>query len=356
VHAEITSIFDLASELAAYDGEAAATRVVRLCGESDVPVRVRTGGGSSSPMGPQRVATLLDLLRDCEAADGGILHDLRDALGLRYVTRRRLYSQAACLALDYDTPGISSMEPTDDDQQVRNDVTVSRTGGASARAVLQTGDLCVLDPPDGIGRYDESTTVNVSSDAVLAWHAGWRLHLGTTDEARYPVIGLDLAASGFAAVPAATTAARSLDIGDRLTVANPPAWVPPDAITQLVQGAQETLGVYDHDLAVNCSPESPWHVAVFGTARYDSDQSTIASPITSTDTSMSVGVDTVLWTTDAGSLPFDVRVAGEVMTVTAVTGATSPQTFTVTRSVNGVVKAHGAGEPVRLATPAYYGL
>jgi hypothetical protein len=39
------------------------------------------------------------------------------------------------------------------------------------------------------------------------------------------------------------------------------------------------------------------------------------------------------------------------MTVTDISGSSSPQTFTVTRSVNGVVKSHAIGDPVRLFTP-----
>jgi hypothetical protein len=34
----------------------------------------------------------------------------------------------------------------------------------------------------------------------------------------------------------------------------------------------------------------------------------------------------------------------------------NPQKFTVTRSINGVVKAHSAGEDVRLANPTYLAL
>ena len=59
----------------------------------------------------------------------------------------------------------------------------------------------------------------------------------------------------------------------------------------------------------------------------------------------------------AADLPFDVRVGvGERMPVTAVSGSTSPQTFTVTRGVNGVQLAHAAGADVRLWTPAYRSL
>jgi hypothetical protein len=51
--------------------------------------------------------------------------------------------------------------------------------------------------------------------------------------------------------------------------------------------------------------------------------------------------------------PIAITVGGEVMSLTAVTGTSSPQTGTVTRSVNGVVKAHDAGTLVRLDHPFY---
>ena len=52
-----------------------------------------------------------------------------------------------------------------------------------------------------------------------------------------------------------------------------------------------------------------------------------------------------LWITTAGfpsMFPFDINVAGERITVTAITGSSTPQTFTVTRAVNGVSKAQAA--------------
>jgi len=56
------------------------------------------------------------------------------------------------------------------------------------------------------------------------------------------------------------------------------------------------------------------------------------------------------------SFPFDVMVGGERMTVTAIDGTGTTQTFTVTRGVNGVERDHPAGEPVTLAEPTYLAL
>jgi hypothetical protein len=64
-----------------------------------------------------------------------------------------------------------------------------------------------------------------------------------------------------------------------------------------------------------------------------------------------------VWTTDGAEVPFDVYVGGERMTVSAIGADTANvQTFTVTRSVNGVVKSHDAGSPIRLWNSARYGL
>jgi hypothetical protein len=51
-------------------------------------------------------------------------------------------------------------------------------------------------------------------------------------------------------------------------------------------------------------------------------------------------------------LPYDVMIGGERMTVTAVSGTTAAQVFTVTRSANGIAKAHVTGATVALFKPA----
>ncbi len=70
------------------------------------------------------------------------------------------------------------------------------------------------------------------------------------------------------------------------------------------------------------------------------------------DTTLSVATTSgPVWTTDPADLPMDIMVGGERMSVTAVSGASSPQTVTVTRWINGVVKPHLSGAAVRIAEP-----
>lgn len=93
VHATITSIHDLGQALTGYDGEAAGRRVQRLCDEEDIPFLHVGDLDLTQAMGPQESGTLLDLLRECAAADGGILHESRGELGITYRTRRSIYNQ-----------------------------------------------------------------------------------------------------------------------------------------------------------------------------------------------------------------------------------------------------------------------
>ncbi|MFI5524976.1 hypothetical protein [Streptomyces platensis] len=331
----------------AFLGETARQRMERLTAEEGVPFSAV--GVDTDALGTQRQQTLLDLLREAEDVDHGILFEARDRLALAYRDRGTMYNQAPALELSYRTDVVGPLEPVDDDQHVRNDVTVVRLNGSSARSTLEVGRLSTQAPPLGVGRYDDSSTLNLLSDDQPAQHAGWGLHMGTWDETRYPVVRLNLARS-----PGLIDAATTVTVGDRITISSPPPWLPPDAIDLIAQGYAETLSQFEWTLEFNCTPAGPWNVsylddATFG--RADTAGSSLAAAATSTATTLSVATTSgPLWTTAAADMPFDVRIGGEVVRVTAVTGSSSPQTFTVTRSINGVVKAQSSGADVRLAT------
>lgn len=357
VHNAVTSIFDAADALQAWSGEAAGRRIERLCSEEDIAFSGVGELDTSAAMGPQQPDTLLALLHEAAAADLGILFESRDRVGLSYRTRGSLYNQDAALALDYPSGHVAPpFDPVDDDQATRNDITVSRQDGSSSRETLTSGPLSTLAPPDGVGLYDDSVTINVESDDQLPSQAGWRLHLGTWDEARYPTLSVNLLGT-----PTLIPAVALLDSGDRTTITNPPAWLPPETIDLISQGYAETLHSFGWDLTFNCSPAGLYRVLQLDSATYgrtDSLYSTLSSSLTTTATSVSVAVAAgrALWTTSSGDRPFDIIVGGEVMRVTNLTGSSSPQTFTVTRSINGVVKSHSAGAQVRLYHPVVFAL
>jgi hypothetical protein len=345
-----------------FDGEQAGQRISRLCAEEGVPVIFTHGIGPTAAMGPQRPAAFLDLLGECADADIGILHEARNRLALAYRTRVSLYNQAATLALDYAVDGqvAPPLEPVDDDQATRNRITAARTNGSSVTVQQDTGPVSVQSPPNGIGpTAPGGGTYNVNTDEQLPHMAGWLLHLGTVDAARYPSVHVDLAAA-----PSLTAAATDADAGDCVTIAHPPpeAGGVGDLLDLLAQGYTEVLGTSDWDLTFNCTPGASWRVAVLDDpvlGRLDTSGAQLAAGVSATATTLSVQTPGKPWITTAGrpgNFPFDITVAGEVMTVTGITSATSPQTFTVTRSVNGVVKSQAAGAAVQVATPMTLGL
>lgn len=326
---DVDSIWDLiGSSLIAWAGESALDRIVRLSDEEGIPLRVV--GNDSHTVGPQRIETFLDLIDSATEVDLGILSDDRDALRMLYRASRTLYNQPIALTLDYAAAQVAPpLEPVEDDQATRNDIVIKRTDGSSARAVLESGPLSIQPPPDGIGRYDESIDINVHSDGQLPHQAGWRLHLGTVDEARYPQITADLAA-----IPSLTIAATAVRAGDRIQITNPPNWLPPDTIDQLAQGGTEQLTPYRHTITYNTAPASPWSIGVIGgdvLGRADTLASRVSADVTSAATSIPVLTEAgPSWTVDGAQMPFDMRAGGEVMRVSAV--ADIRDTFT--RSVS----------------------
>jgi hypothetical protein len=354
-HVAVFSALDVAIFNGADTGfaeEDAADRYVRLCSEEGIPATLPYGSAGTAPVGPQRPGTVLDLLEEAADADVGILYEARESIALAYRPRTSLYNQVPTLALDYATRGevAPPLEPTEDDTATRNDITVSRPSGSSARAVLDTGPLSVQAPPNGVGRYPTSQTLNVQSDTQLPDLAGWLLHLGTTDEPRYPSVTVNLAAGPWLAGDACAA-----DVGDLITISNLPVWLPPGDIAAMIQGYTEIIGVYDWTITYNCTPGSPWTVGILEDTvlgRADTDGSELAADIAADDTTLSVAVTAgPLWTTDPAQYPFDLRVGGEVVTATACSGSSSPQSFTVTRAVNGIARGWDAGTDVRLANP-----
>lgn len=354
---DLTAFANSAGPLGAYNDEASTIRFKRLCDEEGITREVIFSdmyAGNSTRLGTQKPKTLVDLFNEIEAHNHGMLYESRSQLGLGYRDRLSLYNQDAAITLDYSNGDLApDFEPLPDDQGVTNDVTVTRDGGASARYEVTTGPLSTAPPPDGVGRYDTQATLSLAFDYYAYPQAGWLAHLGTVDEERYPQVTIDLSMEPYTSSTSKTAAVLGLDVGDRIVITGLPDWLPPGDITLMIQGYSETLDPYQPMITFNCTPETPWHVGAIGDATYSrlgSSGSTVDLAMSNSVTTMKVASE-VLWTTDDDLTPFDVVVGGEQMTVTDISGSSSPQTFTVTRSVNGIVKTHEVGETVTLATP-----
>jgi hypothetical protein len=301
--------------------EAVCARMERICDEEGIAHRISAIQGVFT-MGPQRPRTVLEILDECADVDQGMVFDARDKRAIAYRGRGDLYNQTPAMTLDYaggQREVAVPFEPVEDDQNLRNDVTRVRSGGAEFRAVLEDGPLSIQPPPLGVGTYDESVEINPYSDTQLRDITGWALHLGTWDEARFPVVNMRLHGA-----PHLVDAWLGLELLDRIDVVNPPEYLPAGDVRLMVQGYEEELTLTTWDVTLNCSPYGPYDVAVvddpdLGRADTSGSVVTVDTPATSP----TIPVTTLVgppWVTGNGSdFPFSASVAGEVVTVTSIT-------------------------------------
>jgi hypothetical protein len=353
--ANIPLVTDYKDAAFAYTGETAIDRITRIATDGGIPIIIVDPFADSMPMGPQFTETRLEQIRDVEATDMGILAEKRGTPDLWYEARSTLYNQTAAFTLAYNAGQVfPPLEPVDDDQVTRNDVTATRREGGSDRYRVDTGPLSTQDPPTGVGRYETDVTVNPETDGFLLGIAAWIANIGTLDKARWPSVTVNLSSPN---IPAGLEAnIKDADIGDLFVISGMQKAFVYDDVSLIIVGYTETIDPFVHLITFNCMPAEPYTVAVYDTSRYDADNSTLTSNITSTATSLSATKSgTTLWTTDGTQFPFDINVGGERIRVGSVTGSSSPQTLgSLTRSINGVVKAQTAGTAIELwDTPRY---
>jgi len=316
-------------------------------------------GPAETRLGPYYSAPFIALAQAAARTDIGLMTELRNRLGLRYVSRQALYDLPVDLVLDYSSGMVfSPFRPRDDDKGLINRIVVKRREGSYANAEVAQGPLSVQPPPDGINVNEDGVDTIVHQDSQLPSQAGWRLHLATWDQMRVASLTLKMANPRLHPLLATVLGMKE---GSRIQVINTPRRYGHDGFDLLVRGSKETHAEGVFDITFNCVPYGPYvtglvvdgaAAVVDGDARVDTSGSTLNEDVTETETSVEVAVaNGRRWVYTAAypdRFPFNVRVGGEVWTVTAITGTSSPQTFTVIRSVNKVVKSHLTGADLRL--------
>lgn len=347
-------------------GEFAGDRFNRLCDEEGISRGMVGYPTLTRTMGPQAPLTLLELLHECVIADHGSMFDFRGDIAIGMRTSRSVVGSVgrpSIVTLNYLNNEIApTFGPTTDDQKTVNDVTAKRPGGGQYQHIQTTGSMNINDPGtdiNGVGRVDTTQDFNLQHDGLLIDAASWTVHLGTVDEPRFPTIPVNMAASSVKANTSLTYQLLDADIDDVLTATNLQERKIYDSVRQVIRGYSEKFDTaYLHEIEFNCTPASPYDSAVLDNAdaRQDSDTSTLNTQfIAGTNTSMSVAsTGGTLWTTSAGDFPFNIKIEGCVLTVTNITGSSSPQTFTITQTpVNGVSKTLLVGDKIKLADPIY---
>jgi hypothetical protein len=349
-------IFSLGTQLTAYVGEEPGPRLVRLTAEQGETSDIY--GFDGPTMGAQLPNTFINLLRECEAADLGILYD-GIGPGVRFTYRTWKENRAADLVLDASSGDIADpVQPYDDDQLVVNQFTATRSGGGSYTFTDTTDVLAAAT----VGDYSSSATVNVQTDSQAQDYAGWRVHMGTSnaDGYRYPTLN-------FKFEEAANVLPGWLPrfLSDRIDIVNLSTVRTQHAdttVSLLLEGYTESIDKFTWHVTANCSPYAPWRVGCWAAdsgdtnpyvMRLETDGASLVTAAAVGATSLSVSTPSgPLWTTVADDFPFDVNIGGWQVTVTNITGGSSPQTFTV----NATPTALPAGAAVSLWQPCVLAL
>lgn len=342
---------------ASYVWETAVDRIQRLAAEDGTALSVLDPPSAAGVvrMGPQPPGISPDLYQEPVVADMGYLAER--PFRLEYRPRESLYNQAPALSMTASQLG-ESPEPDPLDQAYRNRITVTRTLAGPALAGDAEGSSAVSEAPevaDGAIVYDDQAKVALGFDSDLQPQADWRLHLASTRGLRWPKLTINLAAE-----PGLIDAWLNCRPGSRIRVTQPPEDVAGQDIDVILEGHTTTLGYKDWDVSANFSPAGLWDVAeADGDQRVAADGSTVGSTLALGATSMSLASTAAggPWTTDTADFPLDVSVGGERITLSGITGSTSPQTAAISaRGVNGVTRAHAAGTPVDVWAPAIMSL
>jgi len=328
-----------------FDGETASDRVARICLDAGIEVMVTDGG--SEELGPQpRAATSIEVIRDAEKADLGLLYESGPIL--RYLPHEARMNPPVAMELDWAAGHLHDPpDPIDDDLRLRNRWTARRL----------TGSERTVEDADSIARYrvvPESDSFNVETDEQLLDVAGWKLAEGTMDELRWPRLSINLIRN-----PELVTQWLGCRVGSRITVVNAPGQIAGEAIDLIIEGYSQTIKKHEWVVELSCSPAAPWsQVMVWDESRLDSASTVTASSFNDSTTSIPIKTLDPLetWYTPGG---YAWVINGEPFEVTSVTSPVlSSGYYTQTATVaarGGLAKAHAAGESVRLRVPARWG-
>jgi hypothetical protein len=319
-----------------YAGEAPATRLVRLGGEEGIPVTTIGTDPLSVSMGPQSLDTFANLARECEAAGAGFLYDGLSA-GLTYQAVTARYNAPAAMTLSAHGDIADPFTPVDNDLVARNRYTVARKNGGSATFEKHDGPLGI----DAIGVFDAQLpagAINVQDDSQLYSRASWEANRGTITGLRYPTLQFRLDDRP-AAVPALAAAWLACTPGVRVDATNivdVRTQHPVGTVELIDEGDTQEIDQVTWVVALNCSSNRPYHVFILGDAQYgrlNTGGSVLHADAPAGASTLVVDVTgSQLWTTTAtypGDFPFSIEVSGIQVTVTGITGTSSPQTFTV---------------------------
>lgn len=339
-HIFVRSSFDdintLVNQFNAYNGEYIGDRMHRLCNEQGEFITTY-GYDFDNKLGYQKSDTFLNILRDAEAVDMGLLCDGLNP-GFSYFTRWAKENAVNQWQLDASLGQVEQpIVPLDDDQLICNYYTASRTNGSFAIYQDLVTDLATT----SVGTYDKSGTFGFYTDGQpLIDYAGWQVYMGTIGGYRWPNVIIKLHHK-----PTLINKWLAAQISNRIDIINLQS-VRPQAnnapLALLLEGYTETIDKFTWTVNMNMSPYDAWRLGLLGdniptfngqeyVVRLEQDGSSHvlggAPDGASTFQVATDGID--VWTTNSNDFPMYCSIGGNEIKVTNITGSKSPFTFTV---------------------------
>lgn len=234
------------SGLTGFSGERSDQRIARLARYAGVPsaeVTVETGQSTSIVNQVTNGLTPLALMRDVVRTEAGVLFDTKDGV-LRFRPRSYRYNAESSLTLAAAGDGElqANLEPRLDDQGLVNDVTASREGGVSVRAV-DTASIA------DYGIYRDEVRMLTTSDNEVTDAANWKLYTSSTPQVAVPVAEADLTL----ATPLQRATILTADIGSRITLGDLPSQAPATTMDFFVEGTTDRITAERYLVAFNLS-------------------------------------------------------------------------------------------------------
>jgi hypothetical protein len=247
-----------------YDGEAASDRIQRLCEAANLPVVILPG--DSSALGPQGTTSLIQALRDAEAADGGLMHDGGSNGAIVYQPRSARYNAPYALQLNIQTSRHVSagLGAVIDDRNYTPALTVGQPAGSSATYAAVNG----VEPA--------TVTLNLADSEDLEQHAAWRVRLSMATDPALDAVPLNLAEQA-----ELLDAWQSSDrVGFRLGITGMPDQHPTTTADQFVDGFTASTDGMTLQVDLDAVPASQYEVMPLDTetcvlsASVDADDTT----------------------------------------------------------------------------------
>jgi hypothetical protein len=341
-------------------GERTDVRAFRILTELGITGLQRGTFGEGTRMGAQPVASGIDILAECRATDpGSRIDDTPTTSGpaVTVTTSRFLRAQTPTLTLDYAAghvappfrPVVAAVAGN-----VANNVTVKNANAGEAVRILTSGPLSNAAPPAGINDQKQTVDVNLYDETTdLPERANWELARLTVPTRRFTKVVVDLLAN-----PSLAATVATVREGDHIVVTN----YPPDDVHLMVTGITEVSGVIERSITFETEPHDIWNIGRWtdGTWRWGCGRLAISGSPTSAATSWTVTSPERLDMLTPGATSVDYVAGGERVTVTnvgAVTGSGPfSQVLTVTRSVNGVVKAQTTNTSIAVYNARRWGI